>query len=355
MKFAVIKTPDLDWDNRKNFITTSIESGIDYIIDEGDVDLIHSLGSVNLISSNEKSDVVLIDDIKNIANLKSNNKKIAFYVEINDKNDENFARDVGKIVDYLIIKSNNWKVIPLENIIADLQDEDVKLVVSIKNLDEAKLTLETMEHGADGIMMEVESFDDIKNISNFIQENLNEDYLLKEVTITKVSNLGLGDRVCVDTCSIMKPGEGMLIGSYSKGLFLVQSESMDSEYVASRPFRVNAGPVHAYTLTPSKKTRYLSELESGEEVLIVDETGKSKKAVVGRVKIERRPLILIEAEYDNIKIKTILQNAETIRLINNKNEAISVTSLKKGDKVLAFLDDKARHFGMKIEETIIEK
>lgn len=40
----------------------------------------------------------------------------------------------------------------------------------------------------------------------------------------------------------------MLIGSYSKSLFLVHSESLESEYVASRPFRVNAGPVQAYVM-----------------------------------------------------------------------------------------------------------
>ena len=147
----------------------------------------------------------------------------------------------------------------------------------------------------------------------------------------------------------------MLVGSYSKSLFLVHSESLESEYVASRPFRVNAGPVQAYVMGPNNKTRYLSELETGDEVLVVDKEGKTRPVVVGRIKIEKRPLILVEAEYDGVKIKTLLQNAETIRLVNDLGEAVSVSDLKVGDKLKVFIDDNARHFGMAIDETIIEK
>lgn len=50
-------------------------------------------------------------------------------------------------------------------------------------------------------------------------------------------------RVCVDLCSSMVPGEGLLVGSFARGLFLVQAECQESDYINSRPFRVNAGPV----------------------------------------------------------------------------------------------------------------
>lgn len=32
------------------------------------------------------------------------------------------------------------------------------------------------------------------------------------------------DRVCVDLCSLLRPGEGMLVGSFARALFLVHSE-----------------------------------------------------------------------------------------------------------------------------------
>jgi 3-dehydroquinate synthase II len=95
----------------------------------------------------------------------------------------------------------------------------------------------------------------------------------------------------VDTCSQMEHGQGMLVGNSSAGLFLVHAESVENPYVAPRPFRVNAGPVHAYIRVPGGKTRYLSELVAGDSVLCVDHQGRAQEAVVGRMKIERRPLL----------------------------------------------------------------
>ncbi len=71
----------------------------------------------------------------------------------------------------------------------------------------------------------------------------------------------MGDRVCLDTVSNMVPGEGMLVGNAGSGFFLVHSESLENPYVAARPFRVNAGAVHAYLYLPEGKTKYLSEVE----------------------------------------------------------------------------------------------
>ena len=49
--------------------------------------------------------------------------------------------------------------------------------------------------------------------------------------------------------------------------------------------------VHAYVMMPGGKTAYLSELRSGSEVLIINSDGKQRTAVVGRTKIEQRPLV----------------------------------------------------------------
>lgn len=54
--------------------------------------------------------------------------------------------------------------------------------------------------------------------------------------------------------------------------------------------------MHAYVAIPGGKTCYLSELQAGKEVIVVDQSGLQRTAIVGRVKIESRPLILIEAK-----------------------------------------------------------
>ena len=60
----------------------------------------------------------------------------------------------------------------------------------------------------------------------------------------------MGDRGCIDTTSIMTKDEGMIVGSTSAGGILVCSETHYLPYMELRPFRVNAGGVHSYVLSP---------------------------------------------------------------------------------------------------------
>lgn len=373
-KFAWIVTPDLPWDDRKEMITTALESGISHVVDLEYSDKIRKLGNVKIISNNEDADIYLVGfngegdgaidlsenlaDSKDLADAKkakNEGKTVCAYVKITDKLHEQLAVKLGPIVDYIILVGTDWTVIPLENIIADLQKVDVEIMAAVADKDSAKLALETLEHGTDGVVFEANDFALIKEIASEVDNASRIKYDLKIATITEVKPLGTGDRVCVDTTDMMKPGEGMLIGSYSKSMFLVHSESLESEYVASRPFRVNAGPVQAYVMVPGNKTRYLSELVAGDEVLIVNTEGETRTAYVGRSKIERRPLILIEAEYEGKTIRTLLQNAETIRIVDAENNPLSVADAKPGDKVKVYIEKSARHFGIAIDETIIEQ
>lgn len=72
--------------------------------------------------------------------------------------------------------------------------------------------------------------------------------------------------------------------------------SCDYEFNLPCTFGTLQGPVHTYVAIPGGKTCYLSELKSGKEVIVVDQKGQQRTAIVGRVKIETRPLILVEAK-----------------------------------------------------------
>ena len=373
-KFAWIMTPDLPWDDRKEMITTALESGISYVLDLDYSEKIKKLGNVNIVSNEDDADIYLVGidgegdgsidlsenlseskDLADAKKAKGEGKTVCAYIKITDKLHEQLAVKLGPIVDYIILIGTDWTVIPLENIIADLQKVDVNIIAAVADVEGAKLALETLEHGTDGVIFEANDFAQIKAISSEVVNASKVKYDLKIATVTNVKPLGSGDRVCIDTTDMMSPGEGMLIGSYSKSLFLVHSESLESEYVASRPFRVNAGPVQAYVMVPGNKTRYLSELVAGDEVLIVNTQGETRTAYVGRSKIERRPLILIEAEYEGKTIRTLLQNAETIRIVDADDNPLSVADIKAGDKVKVYIEKSARHFGIAIDETIIEQ
>jgi len=98
-------------------------------------------------------------------------------------------------------------------------------------------------------------------------------------------------------------------------------------------------------------------------MLVVDLNGNTRKAYVVRAKIESRPLMLVEAvgkiEENGLTgertIKILLQNAETIRLVNKEGKPVSITELKVGDEVVGYLEKGGRHFGTKVDETIVEK
>ncbi|MBW2564176.1 MAG: 3-dehydroquinate synthase II, partial [Deltaproteobacteria bacterium] len=76
---------------------------------------------------------------------------------------------------------------------------------------------------------------------------------------------------------------------------------------------------------------------------------------VGRLKIEKRPLMLVRATVKDKEVTTILQNAETIRLTSPDGSPISIVKLGSGDKVLVAVEIGGRHFGHKINETITER
>jgi 3-dehydroquinate synthase II len=372
-KSVWIKADEGLWDEKKLRIESGLESGADGIlIDEDDIESVRELGKIKLATFSKETesgaDILFVgkngegDGTKSLPELdKSTDLDLlsklpspkGAYVKIMGKEYERFAVELAKLCDYIIVVGTDWKIIPLENIIAELSDVNVEIIAGVKNAEEAKIALETLEFGADGVLLDTDDLSEIKKTID-VATRVTQPVPLMPARIKKVKPIGMGDRVCVDTCSLLSKGEGMLVGSQSKCLFLVHSESEESPYVAARPFRVNAGAVHAYILV-GEKTRYLSELSSGDDVLIVDKGGNQRKEVVGRVKIEKRPLILVEAETKEDIIKTILQNAETIKLVSKDGDPISVTKLGEGDEVLVYCEDTARHFGIAIDETIIEK
>ena len=255
--------------------------------------------------------------------------------------------------DFVIVEAIDWKIIPLENLIAKLQKTRTKIYTTTKNSDEIRTMFSVLEHGVNGVILETADVNQIENSHKLLD---NPNFKLKYARILELKDVGMGERVCVDTVSMMTIGEGMLIGSKSNFLFLVHNESVGSSFTSPRPFRVNAGAIHCYTPMSDGTTKYLSELEAGMEILVVGSDGSSRKSTVGRSKIESRPMRMVKAQLDDSKGSVILQNAETIRLITKDKSLVSVTDLKVGDEVLAYTKPSSgRHFGMSVDEFILEK
>ncbi|MHA2007015.1 MAG: 3-dehydroquinate synthase II [Promethearchaeota archaeon] len=311
-----------------------------------------------IIESKEKLDKRLMDE-------KISYDTIGFYKELRSKNDEQEIVLLSKSsqVDFIIVKAKDWKIIPFENLIAEMHESDTELIAEVENVKEAELMIKTMEIGVDGILIAPKSANDINELKNLLSPTFQIE--LTKAKVINIETIPEAERVCVDTASLLKIGEGLLVGSTAMGFILIHSETFETQFVASRPFRVNAGDVSAYVLVPDEdpkktyRTKYLSELKGGDMVIAVNNKGEARTVSVGRVKIETRPMLRFELEVPmkdkKIPLSCICQNAETIRLVGADGKAKSVVDIRTGDEILVHIGPGATHFGTPIKETIIEK
>jgi 3-dehydroquinate synthase II len=319
----------------KDLVTSALESGAEaVVVPDGKSPQVRQLGRIKTVEKD--GDIIPGTGVE--------------FMEIASKADEDRAAGVppGRI---LVVKLLDWTVIPIENLLARRRGP---LLVEVADSRQAALAVEILEKGADGVLLNTTEPGEVKRTAGVLAA-VAETLSLAEAEVRTVRQRGMGDRACLDTCTQMEPGEGMLVGNTATAFFLVHSESIENPYVDSRPFRVNAGAVHAYCLCPSGKTRYLADLKAGDEVLVVDYRGKTEVAYLGRNKIEKRPMVLVEALSEGRDVGLVLQNAETIRLVAPGGKAVSIAQLKAGDRVLVHFETGGRHFGMKVDETLTEK
>ena len=304
------------------------------------------------ISTSNSSNYVVLEKEGAV---KPKGKKVGVKFEVLSNTDiENVLSISKKGLDFVIIEVKDWKIIPLENIIAKLHKIHTKIFAIARNTKEVRKMFSILEVGVDGVIFSTSSINEVKEAMVYLGTRSFE---MKQAKIIEIKEVGDGERVCVDTASMLHKGEGMLIGNRSNFLFLVHNESVGSSFTSPRPFRVNAGAVHCYTLSPDGTTNYLSEVETGSEVLILNSKGEARRATVGRAKIERRPMLMIKDSIGNEIGGIIAQDAETIRFVKANGQLVSVTHLKKGDVVMAHSKPATgRHFGMEVsDEYILEK
>ncbi|WP_322521312.1 3-dehydroquinate synthase II [Guyparkeria halophila] len=252
-----------------------------------------------------------------------------------------------------VIEPTEWTIIPAENLIA----RGVDVIQVVDTAEQAKLALTIMEQGVAGIWLRHADAATIAALGRMLAELAPAPVELTDARISAITPVGMGDRSCLDLIGELAPGEGLLVGSFNHARFLIHSENVDNPHCAARPFRVNAGAIHGYVVTPGDRVRYLAEMASGDPALVVDSDGHTRTLAVGRNKIERRPMVQIEAvDDDGTRYSAILQHAETIRLVSLEGRAVSVLDLRPGDRVRVSLAERGgRHFGRRVEETINER
>ncbi|MDP2990217.1 MAG: 3-dehydroquinate synthase II, partial [Kiritimatiellota bacterium] len=292
------------WD--KHLAVAAIESGADaVVVDPGVTPKVQELGRMPTVA--EDGALVLGRDVRRL--------------DIASKADEQKAAAVPRDV-MLWLRLKDWTIIPLENLLAQRGG----LMAEVQTVEQARTMLGILEKGVDGVVMTGRDPAEVRKVVSMVH-GLSPQIELVTATVTRIEPSGMGDRVCIETGSAMTIGQGMLVGNTSSAFFLVHSESLENPSVAARPFRVNASAVHAYLLRPGNKTAYLSDLRTGDDVLVVDSRGHTCVAHIGRCKVEARPMVIVFAEANGRELSIYLQNAETINLVTPEGNPVSVSRL----------------------------
>jgi 3-dehydroquinate synthase II len=253
----------------------------------------------------------------------------------------------------LVIEWPLDRVIPLENAVA-ARGRRFHLWTIARTPEEVPGALGALEHGADLVIVDVRRPDEVDRLERLVEGPLPVRLEWTRLALRSVVPSGVGDRVLVDTTSLLRPEEGMLIGSAAAFLFHVASEAEGSGFSRPRPFRVNAGATHSYILLADGTTRYLSELMPGDGVLVATPDGNARSVRVGRIKVERRPMVLLAAEDHGAARTLFAQEAESVRVTTDEGR-VPTTAIRAGAMVRGVRLPAARHLGQAVDETIEER
>ena len=143
---------------------------------------------------------------------------------------------------------------------------------------------------------------------------------------------------------------------------LVLSEAAASTYVPTRPFRINAGPVHSYIYTADNISKYLCELQAGDQVLVFNSvTGTSRGVAVRRLKQEVRPCVPIRLETTVNQGQIFRQQAETVRLgqeggtFQHVSDLLDYEATDDNQFILLRTLAAGTHIGIEFEGSVEEK
>ena len=276
-------------------------------------------------------------------------------------------------VDWILVECETWSMIPLENLIAHREGTHTKIAAMISTPLEAQGAGFALEEGVDALVITPEAtmLEAALSVKAQRLERAEPDHAVKEQSmesieltpfrVESIEEAGLGDRYCLDFLSAFSRGEGLLVGSSAQSLFLVHSETIPSTFVPTRSFRVNAGSPHSYIMMADGSTMYLAELSAGDAALAVGASGLTREVILGRVKIEKRPMMKISCKkrtesHQNANTSHIfMQQAETVRLVSDTSTAVSVTDLACNQCVLGWEGHSARHVGVAVGGDIEER
>ena len=143
-------------------------------------------------------DILVTFDITTAYAAKDRGVPVALQIAVKDRNDlERISQSLHASPDYLLIDCPNWKIIPVENLIAEIRRRS-KIIVRTRSFEESRTALSILEQGADGISLAPDHPSDIIKTRDLVLEEP-EPVSLSLAKVTSIRPIGTGARVCVDT------------------------------------------------------------------------------------------------------------------------------------------------------------
>jgi 3-amino-4-hydroxybenzoic acid synthase len=273
--------------------------------------------------------------------------------EISDSAGMNVAADLCGKVDVLVASFVDETNIPLELLLARAQGTRTRVLKELLNSVETASVAGVLESGPAGLVVRGDQLADVDRVGEIIRSSGDEHKELVRLEVTRSEPIGMGYRGCVDTTSLFGEDEGMIVGSTSSGGILVCAEVHYLPYMNLRPFRVNAGAVHSYVFG-AVNTAYITDLVAGERAHAVSAGGRFREVVVGRVKVELRPLRLVEARHEDVTVNVFLQDDWHVRVMSDEGKPLNLTTVVPGTGLLGHVAEPGRHVGIKVAERISE-
>ncbi|MFM9608233.1 3-dehydroquinate synthase II family protein [Streptomyces sp. V2] len=369
MKFAWIDLRSVPAERRDAVVDAAVHARVDGIVDSSWETLATLPATVKRVLAGELpqrqeglDDLIVLRDVTGTDRLnelrarhQSGEKDVAGLVDVVDDPTLTLACETATALPYTVVQFKDPTKIPLEIVIAAADRSPGRLVCRADDLEEATVVVDVLEKGSEGVLFAPRDADDVFQLVEMLRVKT-PDLDLTTLTVESTEHLGLGDRVCIDTCTHFEKDEGMLIGSYAHGFLLCVSETHPLPYMPTRPFRVNAGALHSYVFGQDNRTNYLSELKAGSAVLAVGADGRTRRIVVGRIKLESRPLLSIRAvSPEGVQVNLIVQDDWHVRVLGPGAAVLNVTELEKGDQVLGHVATDKRHVGWPVGEFCVEK
>ena len=358
MKFAWIDLRSVPAEQRAAIVDAAVHARVDAIVDDNPATLETLPNTVKKILVNggtAQPDTVALHPVADAAELSALEDGAAALVNVTDDRTLRLACDAARARPYTVVRFRDPTKIPLEIVIAAADSASGQLVCEAVDVEEARIIVDVLEKGSEGVLLAPSCADDVFTLTAMLRDTT-PDLSLAKLTVDSITHLGLGDRVCIDTCSHFEEDEGMLVGSYAHGFVLCCSETHPLPYMPTRPFRINAGALHSYVVGKDNRTNYLSELKSGLPVLAVGADGRTRRIVVGRIKLESRPLLGIDAtSEDGVHVNLIVQDDWHVRVLGPGGVVLNVTELKPGDQLLGYVATDKRHVGWPVGEFCVEK